>query len=271
MAQEYSIKHELSGFIRGSLLTGITAGTTQTQAGGIPLVAEHNEISTCANAADAVVMMPAVLGMAQTIVNNGANALQIFPAVGDNLGAGDNNSVSLNPGASVRFRCIDVTNWEKSAYVRESTSHEYQFGVAGAKIGGTAGWVVRAADDLSEATCPASKTGVTLVIPVSGLKVGDAITAFKVSAQIESGGGAVTLDADLRRQLIVAADPTDSSIGAITQVSVTADTAVAASKTGLSQTIVADRWYYVLITVTTAASTDVRFLGVTVTVTKAQP
>lgn len=147
-------------------------------------------------------------------------------------------------------------------------SQEFQLS-SPAKIGATAGWAAVGATNLAEATLPASQTASTLVVPVRGLKVGDTITAFKVIAQIESAGGAVTLDADLRKLTNAAGDPVDASVGAITQVAVTADTAVAAAKTGLAEIVAADEWLYILITGTTAASTDVRFLGATVTITRA--
>lgn len=146
-------------------------------------------------------------------------------------------------------------------------SQEYQLS-GPAKAGATAGWVVAAGANLYEATLPQSQTASTLVIPIRGLKVGWTVTGFKIHAQIESAGGAVTLDADLRKLTTVAADPTDASIGAITQVSVTADTAVAAEKTGLSEVVAANEWLYVLVTATTAASTDIRYLGTSVTVTE---
>lgn len=134
------------------------------------------------------------------------------------------------------------------------------------KIGATAGWAVNGAANLSESTLPASQTASTLVVPIYGLKVGDTITGFKVSAQIESAGGAVTLDGNLRKMTNAAADPSDASVGSITQVAVTADTAVAAEKTGLAEVVAFGEWFYVLLTATTAASTDIRFLGITVTV-----
>lgn len=127
-----------------------------------------------------------------------------------------------------------------------------------AKVGATAGWTVAAANDLPYVgTVAASQTASTLVIPIDGLHIGDTITAFKIIAQIESAGGAVTLDAALRAVTNVAAEPTDASIGAITQVSVTADTAVAASKTGLTEVVTSGKSYYLLLTATTAASTDI--------------
>lgn len=138
-----------------------------------------------------------------------------------------------------------------------------------AKVGTTAGWVVGAADNLPYmATLPASQSASTLVVPIDGLKIGDIITAFKVVAQIESAGGAVTLDADLRKITNVAAEPTDASVGAITQVSVTADTAVEAEKTGLADAAGSHEVFYLLITATTAASTDIILLGAIVTVTE---
>lgn len=127
-----------------------------------------------------------------------------------------------------------------------------------AKVGATAGWAVAAADNLPYvATLPASQTGSTLIIPINGLRIGDVITGFAVNAQIESAGGAVTIDGDLRAVTNVAAEPTDASIATMTQVSVTADTASAQAKTGVSETVTAGKSYYLKITATTAAATDI--------------
>jgi hypothetical protein len=140
---------------------------------------------------------------------------------------------------------------------------------AGAKVGGTAGWAVDAANDKgSLAKCPASQTGSTLVVKIPDLKVGDTITAFGVNGQIESAGNTVTLDAALRKQTPAAGDLVDASIGSITQVSETADAIVAAEKTALSEVVVAGVGYYLLLTATTAAATDIDLSNVTVTVTE---
>ena len=140
---------------------------------------------------------------------------------------------------------------------------------SGARIGNTAGWTIQTNDDLGLiATCPASKAAATLIIPVTGLKVGGIITAFSVVGQIESGGNTATLDADLRKLTAAAADVVDASVGSITQVSVTADTIVSSPKTGISETIGADETFYVLLTATTGASTDIALQGITVTVTE---
>jgi hypothetical protein len=139
-----------------------------------------------------------------------------------------------------------------------------------AKVGATAGWVLGggAVDTGLMATLPAAQTASTLVVPIPGIKVGDTITSFQVNGQIESGGNAATLDADLRKMTAVAAGSTDASVGAITQVSVTADTKVAAAKTGLTEVAAVDENFYVLLTGTTAAATDVELVNISITVTE---
>ncbi len=95
-----------------SVTATITAGTTQSQAGGTALTAEINEVSTVGTALDAVTLITAVAGKRQLVINNGALVLQIFPAVSDDLGAGANNSTNLSPGHNATFYAIDATNWE---------------------------------------------------------------------------------------------------------------------------------------------------------------
>lgn len=139
---------------------------------------------------------------------------------------------------------------------------------AGMRAGAGAGFTN--AGNTCAALCPASQTAATLIIPVSaGLKVGDIITGFTLVGQIESAGGTVTVDADLRKLTNAAADPVDASVGAITQVSVTSDTAMAAAKSALAEVVAADEQFYILVTVTTAGSTDVQILGAVVDVTEA--
>lgn len=142
-------------------------------------------------------------------------------------------------------------------------SEIYQYPANSGQVGATAGFAFT--NNKGTATVPASQTASTLTIPLK-LKAGDIIKSFFVSGQIESAGGAVTVDADLRATTAAAADLTDASVGAITQISKTADYLIADSKTGLSHTVISGNSYYVLVTVTTAAATDVDLQGVEVTV-----
>lgn len=145
------------------------------------------------------------------------------------------------------------------------TGQVYHFPANLGKVGATAGMTT--ANDTGTVKCPASQTAATFTIPLQ-LKAGNVITAFAVSGQIESAGNTVTVDADLRATTAAEGDLTDASIGAITQISKTADYLINDSKTGLSHTVISGNSYYVLITITTAASTDVDLQGAEVTVTE---
>jgi len=98
-------------FIEHDTNAGLTASTTQTQGQGA-LTTEVNEVATVANTDDTVTLPVAAAGRMVTIINNGANDLQIFPASGDNLGAGVDNATSLEFNETVTFVAYDATNWK---------------------------------------------------------------------------------------------------------------------------------------------------------------
>lgn len=98
-------------YIRRSTTAGITASTTQTQGQGA-LTAEVNEISVCANANDTVTLPSALAGRSCLVINNGAQTLQVFPASGDNLGAGVDTSTTIATTSRKLFVSFDSTNWE---------------------------------------------------------------------------------------------------------------------------------------------------------------
>lgn len=150
------------------------------------------------------------------------------------------------------------------------TSQTYRYGIGGAKVGGTAGFVINAASNISAATVPQSQTASILIVPIPYIKQGAIITGFGICGQIESAGGAVTVDGDLRVQTAIAADFSDASVGTMTQIAVTADTKIGSSqdKGSLAQTVATDESYYLKITVTTAATTDVDIRGIVITVTE---
>jgi len=97
-----------------SVEAGITANVVQVQ-GNSPITTILAEVSVCANVGDVVTLPTAVAGLKCRIINNGANALGIFPAAGDNLGAGVNTrrAADLAAGSNLYFEAYDVTNWEE--------------------------------------------------------------------------------------------------------------------------------------------------------------
>lgn len=90
----------------------ITASTTQTQGQG-PLTSDINRVSTCANANDTVTLPAVEAGMDIWIFNDGANTLKIYPASGDDLGAGVNTSVTLATTGKANFISYDTTTWKQ--------------------------------------------------------------------------------------------------------------------------------------------------------------
>lgn len=170
---------------------------------------------------------------------------------------------------------INSTNDTKGGFNKDGTFYAENIITGGrfiqnahsAKAGATAGWVVAATANIPLVTLPQSQTGSTLVIPIDGLKVGDTIKGFHLIGQIDSAGNTVTLDADLRKLTSAAAGYTDASVGAITQVSVTADTALSSTnttKTNLTEVVGADETFYILVTATTGITTDIEIQGVVV-------
>lgn len=94
-----------------STTAGITASTTQSQGQGA-LTTDINEIATCVNTSDTVTLPSAIAGRSCLVINNGAETLQVFPASGDNLGAGVNTATTITTGSRKWFVAFDATNWE---------------------------------------------------------------------------------------------------------------------------------------------------------------
>lgn len=142
------------------------------------------------------------------------------------------------------------------------------------RVGATSGWVLTAIDN-SKATLAASQTSSTLVIPITGLKVGDVITAFALLGMINTNntGNQVTINSALHSVQAVAGSSTDTAIANATTSSVTNANTVfngtsAGVKSGLSITVAADTTYYILVTGTTAAAVTAAIHGALVTVTE---
>ncbi len=100
-----------NGVFRQLTVVGISAVNPGGQGDGA-LTADINEVSVVGTTDDAVTLPGAIAGRAVTIINNGANQLEIFPASGDNLGAGVNTATSLASGVNVTFLAYNTTNWE---------------------------------------------------------------------------------------------------------------------------------------------------------------
>ena len=96
-----------------SVTTGITAFATGGQANAVELTTTINEITTVGTTGDSVKLDAAAATYAKrrTILNKGANACDVFPASGDDLGAGVDTAVSLAAGVNITYESYDATNW----------------------------------------------------------------------------------------------------------------------------------------------------------------
>ncbi len=101
-----------NGYYVKSVSPAITASVTQTQGQGA-LTADINVITVCANTNDTVTLPTAVAGRQVYIFNKGANSARIYPASGDNLGAGVNacTATPIPTGKSYMYTAYDTTNW----------------------------------------------------------------------------------------------------------------------------------------------------------------
>lgn len=103
----------MDGLLIQSETSGITASTTQAQ-GQQPLITNFNEISTVANAFDAITLPPAQAGLIVYVTNTGVNQLGCYPASGDQIDAlGVNNKIDIG-ATSKRFIAVSSSLWISS-------------------------------------------------------------------------------------------------------------------------------------------------------------
>lgn len=103
---------ELARAINNKTTTAtITAYAGGGQANAVELNAGINEISVCATTGDSVKLPTAAAGLMVYIINNGANASDVFPASGNDIGAGDDTAISLASGAGITYAGYNSTDW----------------------------------------------------------------------------------------------------------------------------------------------------------------
>ncbi len=106
----------VAGLTRESVQAGITAGTTQTIAGGTKVTSSVVTVTTVGTAGDAVTLPAAsasTVGQAVWIFNSGAKAASIFPGEsGTKIDGGSAGAaVTLTNTKNAHFIQTDSTNW----------------------------------------------------------------------------------------------------------------------------------------------------------------
>lgn len=94
----------LTGLKYDSFVAGLTAFATGGQTSATPLTKQINQVTTVANAADSVLLPPAIHGLTIKVINVGGNTLAVFPcsaAQGGVTGGDAINALSQNSSFSV--------------------------------------------------------------------------------------------------------------------------------------------------------------------------
>lgn len=103
-------------FLNSSVTAGIAASTTQAQGNG-PLISAVNEVNIVATDNDTVTLPETVTGREVTVINNGANALQIFPPEDSYIDAlAVDTATTLASGNTAVFKAYSSTKWESGKY-----------------------------------------------------------------------------------------------------------------------------------------------------------
>jgi hypothetical protein len=142
---------------------GLTASVTQTQVGGLALLSSYNEIATVANSGDALTAFEVAEGARLVVVNNGANDLQLFPASGDDIGAGTDASITIAAGAIGVFLGRTAAIWDTLYNAISSPTSvelpEFQFFADQLENPNNADWTVNA---LAPASADSNNAGLTV-------------------------------------------------------------------------------------------------------------
>ncbi len=194
----------------GGTVAGITASTTKSQGNGA-LTGRTNEVSTVANDLDTVTLPGAVAGREITIINNGVNTLQIFPALGDNLGAGVNLSSQLEINEAIEYVAYDDTNWHveaeteilhaemfdtenADAFVINAQNDDHMYHTNGLAGGELAGWTFDAGGAGTSiaiaSIADGAASGVDIAVTTSvahGLVAGDIISQSNLTSAVYTG------------------------------------------------------------------------------------
>lgn len=102
----------LGGGDTSATVTGITAGTTQTQGGATALTGRVNVVSTVGTTDDGVKLPTAVVGLRVLVLNAGANALKLYPATGAAInGLSANAAIVVPAGHGVEVVATSATAW----------------------------------------------------------------------------------------------------------------------------------------------------------------
>lgn len=112
LALDASQNATFAGQIMGPAANNIVAHAGGGQASATQLTAMENNVTTVATAADSVKLPASAAGMCVTVINSGANALQLFGNGSDTInGAATGTGISLPAGKTGLYSCPASGKW----------------------------------------------------------------------------------------------------------------------------------------------------------------
>lgn len=106
---------DMGGAVRDLYTTAnaITAFATGGQASAVLLGAAMNRVTVVATTGDSVKLPLSKVGAELEVYNRGANSLNVFPAVGEQISTlGANTAYPLATVKSAKFSCMVAGNWD---------------------------------------------------------------------------------------------------------------------------------------------------------------
>lgn len=193
-----------------SVAPAITAKAGGGQDATLALSKNLNIVTTVATARDSVTLPAAVVGLRITIVNLGANTLDVFPYTSDSIDdVAVDSSVTIQPESTVTFNCYTAVKWQSNtesltvfdkAYITGLLYESLTTGITAFATGGQASATALTKNINNVTTCatagdsvalPSAETGLRITVKNSGAAAcdifpasGDSIDALAVNLAV---------------------------------------------------------------------------------------
>jgi hypothetical protein len=188
----------------GSSANGLTASTTHTVAGATKLTAMFNTFSTVANVGDAALLPASFPGMSIAVVNNGANAVQVYGTGSDTInGIAGSTGVAQMDHSTVFYQCTKAGFWTAqdlgcgtngnfatTSYQNALVASTTQSAAGGTRISTSLAQFDTVAHNNDAATLPAAQPGMQITVINNGA---DTLQVFALTAVLggQSGGDTI--------------------------------------------------------------------------------
>jgi hypothetical protein len=210
----------LTGLLTESSQNGLTALGGGGQSGATAITAQVARFTTVVTAGDSGILMASAAGLEVTVINSGANSMDVYPASGDTINAqGANNPYILAAGRLVRFNCAVAGTWNVNpTSAAELNTNITTVGAGTLTAAAIVGGVITRSGSVA-AYSDATDTAAAIIAAIPGAATGESweLTIKNTVGfnQTITAGGSVTLSGQtiippnsVGRFLVTVASPT---------------------------------------------------------------